>query len=88
MLCKMPVNLGYKLGGGGADSFKRRFQFGKLLATTPPGDVAERVFRRIKLVMLANGVSNSPKFPAMIAFATTSLLPLGSIPHFASGDLT
>ena len=55
----MTVNLGNKPGGSSADSFKGRFQFGKLLAAAPTGDIAERIVRRIKPVMLADGIGDT-----------------------------
>ena len=57
--CKMPVNGFNQLCGGAFDGFKRAFQFGKLPPAAPPGDVAERIVRRVKPVMLADGVSDT-----------------------------
>src|SRR5690606_37777775 len=57
--CKMTVNLGNKPGGSSADSFEGRFQFCKLLAAAQTGDIAERIVRRIKPVMLADGIGTT-----------------------------
>ena len=42
-LCKMPLDFGNKLAGGGADSFKGCFQLLNIAAAAPPGDVAKGV---------------------------------------------
>ncbi len=58
-LGKVAVDFGNEFSGGGADGFKRRFQFGKLLAATPPGHIAKGVVGRIKAVILADGVGDT-----------------------------
>ena len=55
----MPVNGFNERSGGAADSFKRAFEFGKFPPTVPFGNIAERVIRRIKPVILANGIGNA-----------------------------
>ena len=42
-LCKMPLDFGNKLAGGGADGFKGCFQLLNIAAAAPPGDVAKGV---------------------------------------------
>ena len=52
---KMSVNGFNQLCSGAFDDFKRAFQLGKLPSAAPPGDIAERIIRRVKPVMLADG---------------------------------
>ena len=61
-LCDMSVNGIDDFCGGAADCFKRAFQLRKLPPAAPPGYIAERVIRRIKPVMLADGVSDAFRF--------------------------
>ena len=58
----MLVNAVNDLVCGAADRFQRAFQFRKLLAAAPPGDIPERVVRRIKPVVLADGIGNAFRF--------------------------
>ena len=61
-LCDMSVNAVDDVCGGRTDCFKRAFQLRKLPPAAPPGYIAERVVRRIKPVMLANGVGDAFRF--------------------------
>ena len=61
-LCDMLVNTVDDVCGGRADRFKGVFQLRKLPPAAPPGNIAERVVRRIKPVMLANGVGDAFRF--------------------------
>ena len=58
-LCKMPLDFGNKLAGGGADSFKGCFQLLNIAAAAPPGDVAKGVVRRVQPEMLAHRIGDA-----------------------------
>ena len=58
-LCKMPLDFGNKLAGGGADSFKGCFQLLNIAAAAPPGDIAKGVVRRVQPEMLAHRIGNA-----------------------------
>ena len=45
--------------GGAADCFKRAFQFCKFFSAAPPGDIPKGIVRRIKPVVLANGIGDA-----------------------------
>ena len=45
--------------GGAADCFKRAFQFCKFFSAAPPGDISKGIVRRIKPVVLANGIGDA-----------------------------
>ena len=57
--CKMPVYGINQICGGAADCFKRAFQFCKFLSAAPPGDISKGIVRRIKPVVLANGIGDA-----------------------------
>ena len=79
-LCGMPVNAVDDVCGGRADRFKGVFQLRKLPPAAPPGNIAERVVRRIKPVMLANGVGDAFRFHlAGAAVYAGLLLVFGSV---------
>ena len=79
-LCDMPVNAVDDVCGGRADRFKGAFQLRKLPPAAPPGNIAERVVRRIKPVMLANGVGDAFRFHlAGAAVYAGLLLVFGSV---------
>ena len=61
-LCKMPVNGVYHFGGGIADCFKGTPKLCKLLSAAPPGDISKRIVRRIKPVVLADGIGDAFRF--------------------------
>ena len=58
-LCKVPLDFGNKIAGGGADSFKGCFQLLNIAAAAPPGDVAKGVVRRVQPEMLAHRIGNA-----------------------------
>ena len=79
-LCDMSVNAVDDVCGGRADCFKRAFQLRKLPPAAPPGYIAERVVRRIKPVMLANGVGDAFRLHlAGAAVYARLLLVFGSV---------
>ena len=79
-LCDMSVNAVDDVCGGRADRFKGAFQLRKLPPAAPPGYIAERVVRRIKPVMLANGVGDAFRFHlAGAAVYAGLLLVFGSV---------
>ena len=79
-LCDMSVNAVDDVCGGRADRFKGVFQLRKLPPAAPPGYIAERVVRRIKPVMLANGVGDAFRFHlAGAAVYAGLLLVFGSV---------
>ena len=57
--CKMSVYGINQTCGGAADCFKRAFQFCKFFSAAPPGDIPKRIVRRIKPVVLANGIGDA-----------------------------
>ena len=59
---KMPVNGVYHFGGGIADCFKGTPKLCKLLSAAPPGDIPKRIVRRIKPVVLADGIGDAFRF--------------------------
>src|SRR5699024_801594 len=61
-LRKMPVNGVYHFSGGIADCFKGTPKLCKLLPAAPPGDIPERIVRRIKPVVLADGIGDAFRF--------------------------
>ena len=79
-LCDMSVNAVDDVCGGRADRFKGAFQLRKLPSAAPPGNIAERVVRCIKPVMLANGVGDAFRFHlAGAAVYAGLLLVFGSV---------
>ena len=79
-LCDMSVNAVDDVCGGRADRFKGAFQLRKLPPAAPPGNIAERVVRCIKPVMLANGVGDAFRFHlAGAAVYAGLLLVFGSV---------
>ena len=56
------------------DCFKGAFQFGKLAAAAPPGDVPKGIVRRIKPVVLADGISDAFRFDFAGTPVNTGLL--------------
>ena len=57
--CKMPVYGINQTCGGAADCFKRAFQLCKFFSAAPPGDISKRIVRRIKPVVLADGIGDA-----------------------------
>ena len=57
--CKMSVYGINQTCGGAADCFKRAFQFCKFFSAAPPGDISKGIVRRIKPVVLANGIGDA-----------------------------
>ena len=91
-LCDMSVNAVDDVCGGGADRFKGAFQLRKLPPAAPPGNIAERVVRRIKPVMLADGVGDALRFHlAGAAVGSVFLFLLRGVPvnivQLRMGDL-
>ena len=58
-LCKVFIYVLNKLGSGAADSFKGRFQLGKLPPAAPLCHIGKGVVGSVKPVMLAYGVGNA-----------------------------
>ena len=62
------------LGGCAAYRFKGAFQLGQLPPAAPPGDIAERVVRRVKPVMLADSIGDAFRFDFAGAAVNVGLL--------------
>ena len=58
-LCKMSLDFGNKLAGGGADGFKGCFQLLNIASAAPPSDIAKGVVRRVQPEMLAHRIGDA-----------------------------
>ena len=77
--CDISVNGIDNLGGCAADRFKGAFQFGKLAPAAPPGDVPKGIVRRVKPVVLADGISDAFRFDFAGAPVNAGLLVLWGV---------
>ena len=59
---KMPVNGIYHFCGGTADCLKGTPKLRKFFSAAPPGDIPERIVRRVKPVVLADGIGDAFRF--------------------------